>query len=84
MQNPTTELQVRHTSHSGDRYSIGIDVENVQVSMSSGVWTHKPGNHSTLTIFDLTPEDVMHLGNLIIEQAFRIKGLQEAGNEDKV
>ena len=78
------ELTVHHTSHGDGLHSLTINICNAHVSLSSHAYPHCPGNRNRIDIFGITPEDALKLGNLITAEAFKIKGLQEAGNADKV
>lgn len=80
----TLELEVAHTKHEHDRFSITITTRDTHVSLSSHPYPHCSGNRSTIDIFSMTPDDILKLGNLIIVEAFKVKGLQEAGNADPV
>ena len=74
----TLELSVRHTKHALGKYSITININNTHISLSSHPYPHRAGNSTDIAIFDMTPEDVLKLGNLITAEAFQIKGLHEA------
>lgn len=80
----TLELSVRHTSHEKGRYSLSLSITNTHVGLSTHAYPHCPGNRNTIDIFGMTPEDILRLGNLITAEAFKIKGLQEAGNADPI
>ena len=84
MTDPKSPIQaVSHLHHGGNKYSITLDIADVHTAVSTTSYPHCPGSQTDISILGLSPDDVLRLGNFIIEQAFRIKGLQEAGNDDR-
>ncbi len=80
---PKIELKISHCNHDELEYSLGIEVTNTHVELSSSPYPHCAGNASIINIYRMTPEDILKLGNLITAEAFQVKGLHEAGNADK-
>ena len=74
------KLSIATCRHSDGSYSLSIYVDNRTVALRSLPYPQRPGNHSTVDLFDLQPEDVLALGNELTREAFRIKAEQQRIN----
>jgi hypothetical protein len=59
-------IEVNHCHH-GDHYSITLVIENRHVDLASYGYDHRPGSHSTVTIFELQPRDVIALATRLLD-----------------
>ena len=71
------EFRISYCRHDSGNPSLSILTENHHTDLTAYSWDHKPGYHITWTIYELTPDDAMALGNAILETSFRMK--QEQG-----
>jgi len=71
------DFKVSHCRHDSGKASLRILIENHHIDLSAFSWAGIPGHQATWTIYDLTPDDVMALGNAILETSFRMRQEQE-------
>ena len=76
-QEPQTQeipkIEVGHCKHHENDYSLSINVQDRHVGLSAYNWSHRIGYHACLDIYDLTPDDIQRLGELLITEALKIK-----------
>jgi len=77
IQEPQTQeipaIKVSHCKHNKGDYSLRIDVENRHVDLTAYNWDHMTGYHAGISIFDLTPDDIQRLGEMLYTEALKIK-----------
>jgi len=69
----TPAIKVSHCKHNKGDFSLRINVENRHVDLTTYNWDHMIGYHASIGIFDLTPDDIQRLGEMLITEALKIK-----------
>jgi hypothetical protein len=74
---PKLECEISSCQHDPGKFSLKILIGDHHTDLSAYPWSHKPGCQAAWIIFDLTPDNVMALGNAILETSWRMKQGQE-------
>ena len=68
----TTISNVTSCKLGDNHFSLGIEVNNSHVDLNSHAYTLTAGNRSSFVIYDMTPELMYELANMIIGKANEI------------
>lgn len=68
----TKKWVTSHCHHGGDTFSIGIEVQDCHVDLTTNAWSFKPGNHAKVTFFDTTSHDYLMLIDKLAQEALKI------------
>ena len=63
-----SEIRVMPVGKDGKNHVLTIDVKNSGVSLLTGGFIKDAGNYTSIFIFDLTPEDIVNIGQSIKER----------------
>lgn len=69
-------FETRYCKHADGTYSLALELNNCQVSLSAHSYDHIIGYRANLGIFDLSVDDMLNLANKIQEQVFIIKRIE--------
>ena len=67
------EIKTRAFKQGDNEYSLGVDIEDAHIDVSTFYRTHHKGNSISLTIFDMTTAKIKALGQAILEQAVKLE-----------
>lgn len=71
----STELvfKTHYCEHSGGLYSLQLEFECRHVDLQTFYYPHTGGNNINISVYGLTPEDMLEIANRIKKTAFEIK-----------